>query len=72
MALEDAAVLAELLLTGAEVDDELWVAFGARRQDRVRAVVEWSLQLCRWQLDHEQGDVAGLSVAVTDLVTQPA
>ncbi|MDQ3989280.1 MAG: FAD-dependent monooxygenase, partial [Actinomycetota bacterium] len=72
MALEDAAVLAELLLDGEKLDDELWAAFGERRQERVRAIVDWSLQLCRWQLDGERGDVPGLTARVTQLVSQPA
>ena len=72
MALEDAAVLAELLLDEEKLDHELWVAFAARRQERVRAIVDWSLQLCRWQLDGERGDVAGLTARVTRLVSQPA
>jgi len=72
MALEDAAVLAELLLDRAELDDELWAAFGERRQDRVRAIVDWSLQLCRWQLNGERGDVAGVTERVTELVSRPA
>jgi 2-polyprenyl-6-methoxyphenol hydroxylase-like FAD-dependent oxidoreductase len=72
MALEDAAVLAELLLDRDELDAELWAAFGARRQERVRAIVDWSLQLCRWQLDGERGDVAGVTARVTELVSRPA
>ena len=72
MALEDAAVLAELLLDEEKLDHELWVTFAARRQERVRAIVDWSLQLCRWQLDGERGDVAGLTARVTRLVSQPA
>ena len=72
MALEDAAVLAELLLDSEELDGELWAAFAERRQERVRAIVDWSLQLCRWQLDGERGDVAGLTARVTRLVSQPA
>jgi 2-polyprenyl-6-methoxyphenol hydroxylase-like FAD-dependent oxidoreductase len=72
MALEDAAVLAELLLDNEKLDDELWAAFTERRQDRVRAIVDWSLQLCRWQLNGERGDVPGLTARVTQLVSQPA
>jgi 2-polyprenyl-6-methoxyphenol hydroxylase-like FAD-dependent oxidoreductase len=72
MALEDAAVLAELLLDEDKLDDELWATFAERRQERVRAIVDWSLQLCRWQLDGERGDVAGLTARVTRLVSQPA
>jgi len=72
MALEDAAVLAELLLDNETLNDELWAAFAERRQQRVRAIVDWSIQLCRWQLDGERGDVPGLTARVTQLVSQPA
>jgi 2-polyprenyl-6-methoxyphenol hydroxylase-like FAD-dependent oxidoreductase len=71
-ALEDAAVLTELLLDRPAVDDALWAAFTARRFDRARTVVEASLQLGQWQLDHEQGDAPGLLATVTALVSQPA
>ena len=71
MALEDAAVLAELLLDNEKLNDELWAAFAERRQQRVRAIVDWSIQLCRWQLDGEC-DVPGLTARVTQLVSQPA
>lgn len=71
MALEDAAVLAELLLGREAVDDELWAAFTARRYDRVRAIVDWSLQLCRWQLGEGQGDVRAVTARVTELVGEP-
>jgi 2-polyprenyl-6-methoxyphenol hydroxylase-like FAD-dependent oxidoreductase len=72
MALEDAAVLAQLLLGGQAVDDELWTAFSARRQDRVRAIVDWSLQMCRWQVGEGHGDVPALTARVTQLVSEPA
>jgi 2-polyprenyl-6-methoxyphenol hydroxylase-like FAD-dependent oxidoreductase len=71
-ALEDAAVLTELLLSSAELDDTLWAAFTARRFDRARTVVEASCQLAQWLLDHERGDVMGLIAAVTARITQPA
>ena len=67
-----AARLAELLLDDEKLDDELWVAFAERCQERVRAVVDWSLQLCRWQLDGERGDVPGLTARVTQLVSHRA
>ena len=70
-ALEDAAVLTELLLSSAQLDDELWAAFTARRFDRAKTVVEASCQLAQWLLDHEQGDVMGLIASVTALITQP-
>jgi len=71
-ALEDAAVLAELLLASDSLDDGLWDSFHARRVPRAQAVVEASNQLGQWLLDHEQGDVTGLMRRITTLVSQPA
>ena len=71
-ALEDAAVLAELLLARDSLDDSLWRAFADRRYGRARTVVEGSLQLCRWLLDHERGDVPGLMARISHLLMQPA
>jgi 2-polyprenyl-6-methoxyphenol hydroxylase-like FAD-dependent oxidoreductase len=71
-ALEDAAVLTELLLSYDAPDDALWAAFTARRFDRARTVVEASVQLGQWQLDHVQGDLPGLMGTITALVSQPA
>jgi 2-polyprenyl-6-methoxyphenol hydroxylase-like FAD-dependent oxidoreductase len=71
-ALEDAAVLTELLLSHDAPDDALWAAFTARRFDRARTVVEASVQLGQWQLDHVQGDLPGLMGTITALVSQPA
>ena len=71
-ALEDAAVLTELLLSSAEVDGGLWAAFTARRFGRAKTVVEASCQLAQWQLDHEQGDLPGLMATISALITQPA
>jgi 2-polyprenyl-6-methoxyphenol hydroxylase-like FAD-dependent oxidoreductase len=71
-ALEDAAVLTELLLSHDSPDDALWAAFAARRFERAKTVVEASCQLGQWQLDHEQGDVPGLIATITALVSQPA
>lgn len=71
-ALEDAAVLSELLLAAATVDDELWAAFTERRLPRARAVVDASNQLCRWLLDGERGDVPGLMGRIAALVAEPA
>jgi 2-polyprenyl-6-methoxyphenol hydroxylase-like FAD-dependent oxidoreductase len=69
-ALEDALVLAELLTERDTLDDGLWAAFTERRADRARAVVEGSVQLCRWLLDREQGDVPGLMGRVAALVSK--
>jgi 2-polyprenyl-6-methoxyphenol hydroxylase-like FAD-dependent oxidoreductase len=71
-ALEDAAVLTELLLSYAAADDALWTAFTSRRFARAKTVVEASCQLGQWQLDHEQGDLPGLMATITALVSQPA
>ena len=71
-ALEDAAVLAELLTERDAVDQELWDAFTARRFDRAKAVVDASNQLCRWLLDHERGDVPGLMRGIATLVSRPS
>ena len=71
-ALEDAAVLTELLLSSGELDDGLWAAFTARRFFRAKTVVEASCQLAQWQLDHTQGDVMSLIATVTALITEPA
>jgi 2-polyprenyl-6-methoxyphenol hydroxylase-like FAD-dependent oxidoreductase len=71
-ALEDAAVLSELLLSRDAPDDALWAAFTARRFERAKAVVEASCQLAQWQLDHVQGDLPGLMAKISALVSQPA
>ncbi|MEV6302926.1 FAD-dependent monooxygenase [Actinoplanes sp. NPDC051861] len=71
-ALEDASVLAELLLRDSAVTDSLWSEFTARRLDRARTVVEASLQLTRWLLARERGDVPGLMARIAHLVAEPA
>ena len=71
-ALEDASVLAELLLARDALDDNLWQSFTGRRFPRAKTVVEGSLQLCRWLLDHERGDVPGLMGRISHLLMQPA
>ncbi|PPK98846.1 2-polyprenyl-6-methoxyphenol hydroxylase-like FAD-dependent oxidoreductase [Kineococcus xinjiangensis] len=74
-ALEDAAVLAELLLTADRLDEDLLERYNARRQDRARQVVDASVQIGRWMLEHtprEEADVAGLIGRICKLVTDPA
>lgn len=71
--LEDAAVLAELLLAADRVDDALWDAFAERRVDRARQVVDASVQLGQWLIDHVQdADVPGLMGRISQLVSKPA
>jgi len=54
------------------VDDALWTAFLDRRYDRVRTVVDASVQLGQWMLDHVRGDAPGLIRSVAELVSRPA
>ncbi len=73
MALEDASVLAELLLAGDQLDQDLFDEFLARRSGRVRAVVDGSLQLARWLLEHRtDADVPGLMGEINAMISQPA
>ena len=72
MALEDAAVLGELLTERSTLDQDLWDAFSARRYQRAKTVVEASNQLAQWQLDHVQGDIPGLMRSIAMLTSQPA
>lgn len=59
--LEDASVLAELLTSGRDWDDDLFRAYYERRIARVRTVVEASVQIGQWQLDGvRDADVPGL------------
>ncbi|MEF2978428.1 FAD-dependent monooxygenase [Subtercola sp. YIM 133946] len=71
--LEDATVLAELLLAADQVDDALWQAFTARRLERAREVVDASVQLGQWLLDHNrEADVPALMGRIAGIVSQPA
>lgn len=73
MCLEDASVLAELVLGADRLDDVLWRAFTERRFERVRAIVEGSLQLVRWLLDDDGGaEVPTLMGRITEMVREPA
>jgi 2-polyprenyl-6-methoxyphenol hydroxylase-like FAD-dependent oxidoreductase len=73
MALEDAAVLTELLLGRTAVDDTLWTEFIERRYPRTKTIVEASVQLGQWLLDHvADADVPGLFARIAHLVSEPA
>jgi 2-polyprenyl-6-methoxyphenol hydroxylase-like FAD-dependent oxidoreductase len=73
MSLEDAFVLSELLLAADALDDDLWRRFSERRLPRAKAVVEASVQLADWLLEHNRdADVPGLVGRVSALVSQPA
>lgn len=73
MALEDASVLAEMLLARDRLDQDLFDAFVARRLPRAKAVVDGSMQLVTWLLDHmRDADVPGLMGRINALVSQRA
>lgn len=74
-ALEDSAVLADLLLGTSEWDEDVLVRYADRRRHRARQVVEASVQIGRWMLDRtprEQADVPGLLRRISALVEVPA
>jgi 2-polyprenyl-6-methoxyphenol hydroxylase-like FAD-dependent oxidoreductase len=71
-AAEDALVLADVLTKRDVVDDAMWEEFTARRLERARTIVEASVQLGQWQLDHEQGDVPALMGRIAALTSVPA
>lgn len=73
MALEDAAVLAELLISADDITETLWKEFTDRRLDRAKAVVNASVQLGQWMLDGvRDADVPGLMHSLSTLVKEPA
>jgi 2-polyprenyl-6-methoxyphenol hydroxylase-like FAD-dependent oxidoreductase len=73
MAMEDAVVLAELLIARDRLDQNLFDAFVARRLPRARAVVDGSMQLATWLLERSQdADVPGLMGSIYGLLSEPA
>jgi 2-polyprenyl-6-methoxyphenol hydroxylase-like FAD-dependent oxidoreductase len=73
MAVEDAAVLAELLIDADHITETLWKEFTDRRLDRAKAVVNASVQLGQWMLDGvRDADVPGLMHALSTMVKEPA
>jgi 2-polyprenyl-6-methoxyphenol hydroxylase-like FAD-dependent oxidoreductase len=70
---EDAVVLAELLIGADRLDDVLLTRYTDRRLPRAREVVEASVQIAAWMLDHTpppEADVPGLMRRVSTLVTE--
>ncbi|MCM0615051.1 NAD(P)-binding protein [Paenarthrobacter sp. MSM-2-10-13] len=73
MALEDAAVLAELLIAADHVTETLWKEFADRRLDRATAVVKASVQLGQWMLDGvRDANVPGLMNSLSTMLKEPA
>ena len=66
-ALEDAAVLAELLLAADRSTTRCGTRSPPAGYDRAKTVVDASVQLGQWLLDDERGDVPGLMARVADL-----
>lgn len=71
-AAEDALVLCDILSRATELDDAVWQEFTARRLERARTIVDASVQLGQWQLDHEQGDVPAMIGRIAALTSVPA
>jgi 2-polyprenyl-6-methoxyphenol hydroxylase-like FAD-dependent oxidoreductase len=71
-ALEDAAVLSELLTSHDFLSPELWDELIARRLPRAKEVVEASVQLGRWLQEGVRGDVPGLMGRISTLLREPA
>ncbi|WP_251152338.1 FAD-dependent monooxygenase [Cellulosimicrobium sp. Marseille-Q4280] len=72
---EDALVLAELLVAADAFDESLLASYADRRRPRASTVVEASVQVARWMLDHTpptEADVPGLMRRISTLVTDPA
>jgi len=73
MALEDASVLAELLVTREVLNQRLFDDFTNRRLPRAKTVVDGSLQLAQWLLDGKtDADVPGLMGSIAAVISQPA
>lgn len=71
--LEDALVLAELLIEREAVDQALWDGFHERRIPRARAVVEASTQLAQWQLEgNREADPGPLIFGIAQQMAVPA
>lgn len=66
-------MLTELLTARDAVDDSLFDEFHARRLPRAQAVVEASVQLGRWQLEHDRdADAGGLIFGIAQKMAAPA
>ena len=73
MALEDAAVLAELLIAADHVTETLWKEFADRRMERATAVVRASVQLGQGMLAGvRDADVPGHMNSLSTLLKEPA
>lgn len=71
-ALEDAAVLGELLLA-SDALEAVWPAFHERRVARATEVVNASTQVVTWLLENNRdGDIPGLMGRISALVSVPA
>ena len=71
MGIEDAIVLAEEVAAEGPVEAAL-ARFANRRYDRVKFIVETSVQLAQWEVDHTPGvDVTGVMRAASTRLAEP-
>ncbi|MFN3985598.1 MAG: FAD-dependent monooxygenase [Rhodocyclaceae bacterium] len=72
MGIEDAVVLADELRNHARDIDQILERFMARRYERARSVVDSSVQLARWEVEHtENVDVPGVLAQVSRMLAEP-
>jgi 2-polyprenyl-6-methoxyphenol hydroxylase-like FAD-dependent oxidoreductase len=72
-ALEDAAVLEDLIARHDRLDHETWDQFHARRVPRATRVVEGSVTLSQWQRERRPGaDAAALMREIVAMLAVPA
>ncbi len=71
MALEDSVVLAEELAVSDDLQ-QAFDAFGRRRYDRVRTIVEISEQIAQWEIEHNrEADFVGLTMKSVMVTAEP-
>ena len=71
MGIEDAIVLAEEVAAEGPVEAAL-ACFASRRYNRVKFIVETSVQLAQWEVDHTPGvDVPGVMRAASTRLSEP-
>jgi 2-polyprenyl-6-methoxyphenol hydroxylase-like FAD-dependent oxidoreductase len=71
--LEDALVLAERLIAHDKLEQSLWDEFHERRVERATKVVNASVQMGIWMLNHDrEANVPALTNSISVLITQPA
>jgi 2-polyprenyl-6-methoxyphenol hydroxylase-like FAD-dependent oxidoreductase len=71
-AIEDGVVLARLLAGSDGTLKDTMAAFMQRRLERCKFVLDASLQISRWEIDHvSDGDFVGLQAQVSEMTEKP-